>query len=131
MGSGKDIIFSYAERSLRKKYSPTEGWELKRSTNGGSAGVDYVVSRKWQGIAQQIYAGVIMKPYLLQNDVDAFISEIPAGKAATGKVLVVPSGADCSRVPRDVDIMELKGFSCAEDKILWSKRTLPVASDAE
>jgi hypothetical protein len=131
MGSGKDIIFSYAERSLRKKFSPSEGWEFERNLNGDNIGVDYVVSRKWQGAAQQVYAAVMMKPELLQSDVDSFIAAIPEGKNAKGKILVVPAGADCSLVPSDVEIVEMKGFSCEENKVVWSRRTLPLETDAE
>jgi hypothetical protein len=130
MGSGKDIIFSYAERDLRKRYSPSEGWEIQRAANG-DAGVDYTIARKWQGVAQQIYASIVMKPELLQSDVDAFIAGIPAGARVNGKVLIVPAGADYSVVPDDIDTMELKGFVRDADKIVWWKRTLPVEEDAE
>lgn len=131
MGSGKDIIFSFAERSLRKKFSPSEGWEFERNLNGDDIGVDYVVSRKWQGQAQKAYAAVMMKPELLQSDVNSFIVAIPEGKNTNGKIIVVPAGADCSMVPSDVDIIELKGFSCEEDKVVWSRRTLPLETETE
>jgi len=44
-----------------------------------------------------------------------------AGKIAK-KLVIIPEGADVSSVPDEFAIIELKGFACKDNKIVWWKR---------
>ncbi|MDG6257750.1 MAG: hypothetical protein QCH35_09160 [Methanomicrobiaceae archaeon] len=67
------------------------------------------------------------------DDLGIFSSDMKpngAGKIAT-KLVIIPEGADVSSVPDEFDIMELKGFACINEKIVWWKRNNFIEAQAE
>jgi hypothetical protein len=127
MGSEKDVIFTYAERSLKRKFPSNEGWQIQRMSASKDFTPDYVVARKWQGFSQYALASVFMKSQLLESDIPPSLSQ-DSGEhfgSLIGRVVIVPAGADSSSVPGEIDVLELKGYVCQDDDIIWLKRTLP------
>lgn len=128
MGSNQDVTYSYAERDLRKMYSPAEGWKIQRISGNSNNAPDYMVTRKYRGVSEYVLASIILKKAVLRADIDALVSPYTPENAAgalSGKVLLVPAGADSSGVPDDIDVVELKGFSCEGGEVVWWKSNIP------
>jgi hypothetical protein len=134
MGSERDVIYSYAERDLRRKFPSVDGWQIQRETRSQGYSPDYVISRKWRGLSQYVLASVMLKSRFQQSDVDALAAPFSPENSCgsfSGKMVLVPSGADSSLIPEDIDIMEMRGFSCDGGAVVWSKRTLPLEANEE
>lgn len=134
MGSQTDIVYSYAERSLRKMYPTIEGWSIQRQAVVGNSAPDFQISRKYRGISESVIAAVIMDTRIGADDLSIFSSDILALKGAgkvPKKLVIIPEGADVSSIPDEFDVIELKGFACKEDKIVWWKRNNFVEAQAE
>ncbi len=134
MGSQTDIVYSYAERSLRKMYPTTEGWSIQRQAMVGNSTPDFQISRKYRGISESVIAAVIMDTRIGADDLSIFSSDMftltGAGKIPK-KLVIIPEGADVSSIPDEFDVIELKGFACKDDKIVWWKRNNFVEAQAE
>jgi hypothetical protein len=128
LGSNQDVTYSYAERDLRKRYRPGEGWKIQRISGNSNNAPDYIVARKYRGVSEYVLASVVLKKAVLQADVDALVSPNTPENAAgilSGKMVLVPAGADSSGLPDDIEVVELKGFSCEGDEIVWWKSNIP------
>ncbi len=134
MGSQTDIVYSYAERSLRKVYPTNEGWAIQRQSVVGNSAPDFQISRKYRGVSESIIAAVIMNTRVGAEDLSIFSSDVLALKGAgkmAKKLVIIPEGADVSSIPDEFDVIELKGFACKDDKIVWWKRNNFVEAQAE
>ena len=125
MGSQTDIVYSYAERSLRKMYPTTDGWSIQRQAVGGNSVPDFQISRKIRGASESVIAAIIMETRIGADELSIFSSDTLASNGAgkiSRKLVIIPEGADVSSIPDDFDVIELKGFACKDDKIVWWKR---------
>jgi hypothetical protein len=131
MGSQTDIVYSYAERSLRKVYPTAEGWSIQRQTVSGNSVPDFQISRKFWGVSESVLAAVIMNTQIGAEDLGIFSSDAPGAGKTAKKLVIIPEGADISSLPDEFNVMELKGFACKDDKIVWWKRNNFVEAQAE
>jgi hypothetical protein len=134
MGSQTDIVYSYAERSLRKVYPTNEGWSIQRQSVVGNSTPDFQISRKYQGVSESVIAAVIMNAKVGAKDLSIFSSDVLAMKGAgkvPKKLVIIPEGADVSSIPDDFDVIEMKGFACRENRIVWWKRNNFIEAQAE
>ena len=123
MGSDRDINFSYAERSLKKRYPSIEGWKIQRFPEAGSDTPDFLITRKWRGSSQYALASVVLRPVISPGDIDRTNS---GGRGEwgsfTGSTVLVPRGADVSGLGDGVNVLEMRGYVVEGNTVTWWKR---------
>ncbi|MDT8357312.1 MAG: hypothetical protein RQ758_02280 [Methanomicrobiaceae archaeon] len=129
MGSDRDINFSYAERSLKKRYPSSEGWKIQRFPEAGADTPDFLITRKWRGSSQYALASVVLRPVISPEEIDRIT---PADRddwgSFAGSTVLVARGADVSGLGDRADVLEMRGYVVEGSTVSWWKR--PVVSEA-
>jgi hypothetical protein len=125
MGGSKDSTYLDVKKTLAKRFSPQEGWEFAWYPTYGELQPECVLSRRADGKTQRVLVSVQMAADVPQSSIDGLLEQcrMLAGKkvAVDKAVLVVPSGANISRVPEGIDILEMGAWRVVGGRITWAK----------
>jgi hypothetical protein len=121
----EDDMYPYVRKNLRVRYPAYKGWKIYGKDRWDGYESDFTVERKIHGKIQRVIVEVKVTCRVSQTDVDqlnSYVRNFSGGNAKiVEKILVVPSGADTSIVPYDMNVMFLKNFKCENDEIVWYK----------
>jgi hypothetical protein len=127
MGFAQDSMHSYVERDLKKKFPETEGWKIERDPSWDAVTFDYQVWRRRFGTTQRYLVDVCIDtkvPAETTRDLEDRLSAIAEqGVVVTHPILFVPTNADISAVPENIEVMHLKVLKVEEGDILWWRKT--------
>jgi hypothetical protein len=125
MGGSKDSTYLDVKKALTKRFSPLEGWQCAWYPTYGELQPECVISRRVDGKTERVLVNVNMAPAVAASAVDTMMEQcrMLASKAiAVDKaLLVVPSGADVSRVPEGIGVLEMGGWRVVGGRIAWAK----------
>jgi hypothetical protein len=126
MGFTEDSMHSYVERDLKKEFSPREGWIIERNPEWDGTSFQYQVSRKKFGQMKRYVVDVLIKTKVEAEEVRKIQEKLSSitdnGVQVDRMILIVPSGADISGVPDDLEIKYLKILKVEEGDILWWRK---------
>lgn len=129
MGFAQDSMHSYVERDLKKKFPETEGWKIERDPSWGAVTFDYQVWRRRLGRTRRYLVDVHIHtkvPAEAVSDLQDRLSALAAQDVeVTHPILFVPTGADISAVPEEVEVIYLKVLKVEEGDVLWWRKTAP------
>jgi hypothetical protein len=126
MGYAEDAIHSYIERSLKREFPPREGWEIKRRPDDNETVPDYFIQKKRFGRTRRVLVEVALGPAVTGDHV-AHLKEyaekmekliLPIERL----FILVPTGADSSRVPAEIIVLHLDVLRVEGGEIVWTKR---------
>ncbi|KUG20674.1 MAG: hypothetical protein KO206_01960 [Methanomicrobiaceae archaeon] len=125
MGSAKDSTYLDVIKALNRQYSSREGWEVEWKPIYGDIQPECLLWRQKAGMTQRVLVGVRMEKEVSQKAVEQLIEQARSlaqkNLPVDRKVLVVPSGAETSRVPDGIDIVTLDSYRILGDRIAWAK----------
>ena len=119
----EEDTYPYVLKNLRRRYPKSEGWEIYVKDRWRGYETDFTVERIWRGRKERIIVEVKMECKIYERfirQLNKYAKKL-AGKGVKirNKILVVPSFADTSLVPDDIEIMYLKGVKCEGNNIYW------------
>jgi len=125
MGGVKDSTYLDVKKALARRFSPLDGWQFAWFPTYGSVQPECMLSRRIAGRTERVIVSVKMAPAVpmdtveeLQNQCQALVeNDIRVDRA----VLVVPTGANVSRVPEGIDVLEMGNWQVVDGRIAWSK----------
>jgi len=125
MGGIKDSTYLDVKKALARRFSPQEGWQFAWFPTYGNVQPECMLSRRIAGRTERVVVSVKMAPAVpmdtveeLQNQCQALVeNDIRVDRA----VLVVPTGANASRVPEGIDVLEMGNWQVVDGRIAWSK----------
>lgn len=125
MGGTKDSTYLDVKKALARRFSPQEGWQFAWYPTYGSVQPECVLSRRIAGRTERVVVSVKMAPEVPKDTVEELLSQcrtLAAGNVNVDKaVLIVPGGADVSRVPEGIEILEMGNWQVVDGRIAWSK----------
>ena len=128
MGVSTDSMNSYISRDLKRQFAPKEGWMIEKQPDCGGVTFPYVVWRKRFGQTKRYPVEVVIEPSVSEKMVEEFAAKKAAAENAKISLepltLFVPTGADVSAVPDDIDVKYLKVLKVEEGQVIWWKKTL-------
>ncbi|NJE47342.1 hypothetical protein E3E35_08005 [Thermococcus sp. GR7] len=110
-------MYPYVKERLRKRYPASEGWIIKHRERRENYEPDFVVERRVSdGKIERVIVEVKAVCKVTQEHIDQ-INRYARNLAGLNvriikKILVVPSYADTSIVPPDIEKMYLRKFYC-------------------
>jgi hypothetical protein len=120
-------MHSYVERDLKNKFPENEGWKIEREPSWDAVAFDYQVWRRRFGTTERYLVDVCVDTKVTAEavrDLERRLSALAAQEVAvTGPILFVPTNADTSAIPHDVEVMHLKVLKVEEGDILWWRKT--------
>jgi hypothetical protein len=117
MGSAHDIMQTFASRDLHTQFPEYEGWDWKILPSAKNDMIMYRVSRGYHFQQQEAVLAVSLE-YRPSEESVAALNALPKGKH-TGRYLLVPRGADVSRVPAGIHILTMASYGFTEGKLTW------------
>jgi len=125
MGGVKDSTYLDVKKALARRFSPLDGWQFAWFPTYGNVQPECMLSRRIAGRTERVVVSVKMAPAVpmdtveeLQNQCQALVeNDIRVDRA----VLVVPTGANVSRVPEGIDVLEMGNWQVVDGRIAWSK----------
>ena len=125
MGGTKDSTYLDVKKALSRRFSPQDGWQFAWYPTYGSVQPECMLSRRVAGRTERVVVSVKMAPGVPKDTVEELLSQcqtLAAGNINVDKaVLVVPGGADVSRVPEGIEILEMGNWQVVDGRIAWSK----------
>ncbi|MCK8517783.1 hypothetical protein [Methanoculleus sp. 7T] len=125
MGGTKDSTYLDVKKALSRRFSPQDGWQFAWYPTYGSVQPECVLSRRVAGKTERVVVSVKMTPEVPKDTVEELLSQcrtLAAGNVNVDKaVLIVPGGADVSRVPEGIEILEMGNWQVVDGRIAWSK----------
>lgn len=125
MGGTKDSTYLDVKKALSRRFSPQDGWQFAWYPTYGSVQPECVLSRRVAGKTERVVVSVKMTPEVPKDTVEELQSQcrtLAAGNVNVDKaVLIVPGGADVSRVPEGIEILEIGNWQVVDGRIAWSK----------
>lgn len=122
-------MHSYVERDLKKKFPEIEGWKIERDPSWGEVTFDYQVWRRHVGTTRRYPVDVHIDtrvPADVVRDLQDRLSALAAQDVVvTRPILFVPTGADISAVPEEVEVIHLKVLKVEDGDVLWWRKTVP------
>jgi hypothetical protein len=126
MGFAEDVIHSYITRSLRRVFPEREGWEIRRRPKENHTIPDYFLQKKRFGRTRRVLVEVALVPKVTLSQIDSlreYAAKMERLLLPTDTLMiVVPSGADVSRVPEAIEILYLDVLRVEGDEIVWVKK---------
>ncbi|MCK9299142.1 hypothetical protein HL657_09230 [Methanoculleus sp. YWC-01] len=119
MGGIKDSTYLDVQKTLARRFSPQEGWQLAWSPASG-AHPECVLSRRVAGRTERVLVNVKMTPSVPAGTIEALEAAASASKVDKA-VLVVPGGAAVPEVPEGIDILEMGNWQIVGGRIAWAK----------
>jgi hypothetical protein len=117
MGSAHDIMQTFAGRDLHAQFPECEGWEWEVIPATDSGMVMYRVFRGDIHRHQKAVLGVCFENPPAEGTVAA-LTAVPEGKRIS-RYLLVPQGADLSRIPAGINILTMASYGFSEGKLTW------------
>lgn len=117
MGSAHDIMQTFAGRDLHAQFPEREGWEWKVLPAAESGMVMYRVFRGDIHRYQESVLAVSFECKPSEESVAA-LAAVPDGNRIR-RYLLVPQGADVSRVPAGIHILTMASYGFTEGKLTW------------
>lgn len=125
MGGIKDSTYLDVKKALARRFSPREGWQFAWYPTYGSVQPECVLSRRVAGRTERVVVSVKMAPAVPKEAVEELLDQsraLAANNISVDKaVLVVPGGANVSRVPEGIEILEMGNWQIVGGRIAWSK----------
>ena len=125
MGGVKDSTYLDVKKALARRFSPQEGWQFAWYPTYGSVQPECVLSRRIAGRTERVVVSVKMAPAVPKEAVEELLDQsraLAANNISVDKaVLVVPGGANVSRVPEGIEILEMGNWQIVGGRIAWSK----------
>ena len=125
MGGVKDSTYLDVKKALARRFSPLDGWQFAWFPTYGSAQPECVLSRRIVGRTERVIVGVEMVPVVSMDAVEKLQGQcrelIENNVRIDSAVLVVPTGADVSRIPEGIDVLEMGNWQVVGGRIVWSK----------
>jgi hypothetical protein len=117
MGSAHDIMQTFAGRDLHAQFPEREGWEWKVLPAAKTGLVMYRVSR---GDIHRYQEAVLAVSFACKPSEEsiAALTAVPDGHRKS-RYLLVPQGADISRVPAGIHILTMASYGFTEGKLTW------------
>ncbi len=118
MAFKEEDMYPYVRKVLRKRYPKEDGWEIKPQERRKGYIPDFVVEKKRQflGTIERVIVEVKRGCQVSDRDVkqlNDYVKKMAGGNVnIKEKILVVPAGADTSRVPEDIKVIRLRKFKC-------------------
>ena len=117
MGSAHDIMQTFAGRDLHAQFPEREGWEWKVLPAVKTGLAMYHVFRGDIHRYQEAVLGVCFENQPTEGSVAA-LTAVSGGKRIS-RYLLVPQGADISRVPAGINILTMASYGFSEGKLTW------------
>ena len=117
MGSAHDIMQTFAGRDLHAQFPEREGWEWKVLPAAESGMVMYRVFRGDIHRYKEAVLAVSFESTPSEESIAA-LTAIPNGNH-TSRYLLVPQGADASRVPAGIHILTMASYGFTGGKLTW------------
>ncbi|MCE5337753.1 MULTISPECIES: hypothetical protein [unclassified Methanoculleus] len=125
MGGIKNSTYLDVKKALARRFSPLDGWQFAWYPTYGSVQPECMLSRRVAGRTERVLVSVKMASEVPKDTVEELqgqcrtlaASDVNVDKA----VLVVPGGANVSRVPDGIDILEMGNWQVVDGRIAWSK----------
>jgi hypothetical protein len=117
MGSAHDIMQSFAGRDLHLQYPEREGWEWKVLPTAKNGTVMYRVFRGDIHRYQEAVLAVSFERNSSEESVAA-LTAVPDNNRIR-RHLLVPQGADVSRVPAGIHILTMASYGFTGGKLTW------------
>jgi hypothetical protein len=119
MGSTKDVMELFAERTIRQLFSEYDGWNIAPVTGVLPAGHFYQITRgKWGG-EETAFIAVAFDP-VPREDIFSTLDRLSGGRGSrTKKYLLVPQATDTSGVPPHVRILLMNEYAFSEGILVW------------
>ena len=130
MGSNEDIMHEFVRKELKRLYPTVDGWQVKPVPRVDGEEQCFVASRRILGRSEGAYVVVSFDQKVDPSAVDQLKSGKISGVANPGRVLVVPRGADTSKIPENVQIMEMQSFGFDGNELVWLKRRAQMSEKA-
>jgi len=125
MGGIKESTYLDVKKALSRRFSPLEGWQYAWYPTYGSVQPECMLSRRAAGRTERVVVGVKMAHEVPMDTVEELQEQcrtLAANNVSVDKaVLVVPGGANISRVPDGVEILEMGDWQIVGKRIAWSK----------
>lgn len=125
MGGIKNSTYLDVQKALARRFSSRDGWQFAWSPTYGSVQPECMLSRRVAGRTERVVVNVKMASEVLMDTVEELQSQcrtLAAGNVNVDKaVLVVPGGANISRVPEGIEILEMDRWQIVGGRITWSK----------
>jgi len=120
MGSAQDIMQTFAGRDLHAQFPERDGWMWRDLPATKDGTILYQVTRGDHHWQQQAILAVSLEYRPSEESVNV-LSAVPDG----GRVqhfLLVPQGADVSRIPVKIQILTMSSFGFIGGKLTWLTR---------
>lgn len=109
-------MYPYVWRNLRNRYPARDGWKIRKEDRRKGYEPDFVVDRYVNGEVERVVVEVKLTckvdPSHLRQ-LNRYVRNLSGGNVRiVKKILVVPAGADTTNVPKDVEVMYLRKFTC-------------------
>lgn len=118
----EEDMYPYVRTNLRARYPAHGGWEFCDKEWAGYK-PDFVIQKRRGRKIERVVVEVKATCKVLQSDIgqlNRYARNLSGSKSRiVNKTLVVPSRADTSVVPSDVEIMYFKHFKCEKGDIVW------------
>ncbi len=125
MGGIKESTYLDVKKALSRRFSPQEGWQYAWYPTYGSVQPECMLSRRAAGRTERVVVGVKMAPEIPEGTARELLAQRQALAASNVSVdravLVVPGGANVSRVPEGVEVLEMGDWQIVGKRIAWSK----------
>ncbi len=125
MGGVKDSTYLDVQKTLARRFSSRDGWQFAWYPTYGSVQPECVLSRRVAGRTERVVVNVKMASEVPMDAVEELQGQcrtLAASNVNVDKaVLVVPGGANVSRVPEGIDILEMGNWQIVGGRIAWSK----------
>jgi len=101
---------------LRKKFPASKGWDIKHRERREGYEPDFIVERKVKGVIERVIVEVkavckVTEEHIRQ--INKYARNLAgANVRIVRKILVIPSHADASIVPKDIEVVYLRKFYC-------------------
>jgi hypothetical protein len=126
MGFTTESLHSYVERDIKKEFSPREGWTIEKNPVWNEVAFDYQIWRKRLGKANRFVVDVMIRTKVGSGDVAAIQEKIDMLRAdnvpVDNAIVVVPTGADVTEVPEEIEVKFLKILKIEDGDILWWRK---------
>lgn len=130
MGSNEDIMHEFVQKELKRLYPTVDGWQVKPVQRADGEEQCFTVLRRVLGKSEGAFVVVSFDRKVSPGIVDQLESGRIRGVASPEKVLVVPRGADTSKIPEGPRIMEMQSFGYVDDELVWLKRRAQMGEKA-
>lgn len=119
MGSQKDIMTTFAERDLRQRFSPFDGWNIAPVNGVQTTACLYRASRNRIYHEEIAFISVSFEQEPLDEAIAALESLPSTRGSRVKKYLLTPQAADTGAVPPHVSVIPMSVFAFVDGNLVW------------